>query len=416
MTVDELLKNRPVQAVILCGGLGTRLRPYTDRMPKPMIPCNGKPFLWYLLQQLHIQGIQRFVLLTGYLSEQIKDYFGHGCSWEWQIQYSQGPVEWGTGKRLWEAQNKLDNRFLLLYSDNFVPFPMDKILSFHEKHGLPLTFMVSQKSPGNIALDETGIVQKFDKNRSTEGLNYVEIGYMIVEKERTLDFYENPECSFTSIIRKMVAKQKISAWIQHDAYHSISDQERWKKAEEYLKLKKILLIDRDGVINRKAPQGEYISNWEKFEWIVESRKAMRELARDGFEYIIITNQAGVARGMVKMEEINRIHRNMIDIFREDGIRILDVYVCPHHWNEGCFCRKPSPGMLLQASREHLFRLDKTIFIGDDSRDCQTAWNAGCRSIFLGDSCELTKLEKTQQPDYVTSSLMDSLDFIREFFK
>ena len=69
------------QAVILCGGLGTRLRPYTNHMPKPLILCNGKPFLWHLLHQLHEQGIKRFVLLTGYLVEKIENYFGYGSYW-----------------------------------------------------------------------------------------------------------------------------------------------------------------------------------------------------------------------------------------------------------------------------------------------------------------------------------------------
>ena len=115
--------NKPEQAVILCGGLGTRLRHHTDHLPKPMIPCNGKPFLWYLLQQMEEQGIHRFILLTGYLAEKIEQYFEEGSKWGWEIQYSQGPAEWGTGKRIWEAKEKLDERFLLLYSDNFVHFP-----------------------------------------------------------------------------------------------------------------------------------------------------------------------------------------------------------------------------------------------------------------------------------------------------
>ena len=155
---------------------------------------------------------------------------------------------------------------------------MDMVLELHEKNSLPISFMVSPKSPGNIALDETGTVQKYDNNRSTE-LGYVEIGYMIVEKEKTLEFFETPECSFSSILRKMAPQEQISAWVQHDAYHSISDPERWQKTEAYLKPKKILLIDRDGVINRKAPQGEYISRWEDFEWIPETREAMKQLAK-----------------------------------------------------------------------------------------------------------------------------------------
>jgi histidinol-phosphate phosphatase family protein len=405
--------NPPGQAVILCGGLGTRLRPYTEQMPKPMIPCNSKPFLWHLLQQVHEQGVKRFILLTGYLSKQIEDYFGDGRSWGWKIQYSQGPVEWDTGKRIWEAKEKLEDRFLLLYSDNFVPFPMRKVLTLHEKNMLPLTFMISQKSPGNISLDETGIVQKYDNNRSKE-LGYVEIGYMIVEKERTLKFFETPECSFSSILRKMAIQKQISAWIQHESYHSISDPERWKKTEHYLKPKKLLLIDRDGVINHKASQGEYISHWEDFEWIPETRDAMKKLALHGIGFIVISNQAGIAREMVDPNELERIHFNMCKELKKDGVEILDIYVCPHHWDEKCFCRKPNPGMLFQAGKDHSFRLDKTIFIGDDPRDCQTAERAGCKSIFVGHPSALKSLSFEEQPICASISLLDSVDNILKY--
>jgi histidinol-phosphate phosphatase family protein len=405
--------NKPEQAVILCGGLGTRLRPHTDHLPKPMIPCNGKPFLWYLLQQMEEQGIKRFILLTGYLAEKIEEYFKDGSEWGWDIQYSQGPAEWDTGKRIWEAKGKLNDRFLLLYSDNFVPFPMNKVLALHKINNPPLTFMVSPKSPGNIALEENGTVQKYDNGRSTD-LEYVEIGYMIVEKERTLEFFETPDCSFSSILRKMSALQQISAWVQHDAYHSISDPDRWKKTEDYLKPKKILLIDRDGVINRKAPQGEYITKWKDFEWIPETRVAMKQLARKGFKFIVISNQAGVARGMIELNELEGIHHNMKDELNKDGVDIMDIYACPHHWDEKCFCRKPNPGMLFQASHEHLFRLDKTMFIGDDPRDCQSAERAGCESIFVGINSELEQLSMIEQPLYSSVSLNEVVDEISAY--
>ena len=173
---------------------------------------------------------------------------------KWDIKYSEGPIDWDTGKRVWEAREKLDELFLLLYSDNFVPFPLDKVYALHKQNKKPLTFMVASKTPGNISLDKFGIVQQYDNKRFGLGLNYVEIGYMIVEKNQTLSFFDTPECSFSSILQKMAAKHQISAWVQHDSYHSISDPNRWQKAQEYLKPKKIILIDRDGVINKKAAQ------------------------------------------------------------------------------------------------------------------------------------------------------------------
>ena len=149
------------------------------------------------------------------------------------------------------------------------------------------------------------------------------------------------------------------------------------------------------MVNRKAPQGEYISRWEDFEWITETREAMKQLGKEGFQFIVISNQAGIARGMIDPSELERIHSHMKVDLKKDGLEILDIYVCPHHWDEGCFCRKPNPGMLFQASNDHLFRLDKTFFIGDDPRDCKTAERAGCNSIFVGENSELEKLLKIE---------------------
>jgi D-glycero-D-manno-heptose 1,7-bisphosphate phosphatase len=407
--------NKPKQVVVLCGGLGTRLRPHTDHIPKPMIPCNEKPFLLYLLQQMSDQGLKEFVLLTGYLGENIENYFGDGSQWGWSIQYSNGPIAWDTGKRIWEARLKLDDRFLLLYSDNFVPFSLEKVFALHKKNQTALTFMVSPKHPGNIALFKSGIVEKYDNNRSNNILDFVEIGYMIIEKDKTLDFYKSPECSFSLILEKMVASSEVSAWIQNDNYHSISDPKRWSVTEKYLSLKKIILIDRDGIINKKAQKGEYISSWSEFEWVSDTRAAMKLLAKKGFKFIVVTNQAGIARRMVNLNELDRIHSKMKKELLNDGIEILDIYVCPHHWNEGCDCRKPQPGMFFKASNDWQFRLDQTLFIGDDYRDCQASNNAGCNSVLIGNISEVDKLLDHERPIYVNKRLSDCISNILDFF-
>jgi len=407
--------NKPEQAVILCGGLGTRLRPHTFILPKPMVECNQKPFLWYLMQQLHEQGIKRFLLLTGYLSEKIEEYFGDGDEFGWSVTYSNGPVEWDTAKRIWQANDLLEERFLLMYSDNIAQFPYERVWRKHLKNRLPLTFMVSPKFPGNISLDIDGIVDKYDNERSDDSLNFVEIGYMIVEKKPVFEQIDDHECSFSKVLRKMAARRMITGYLQQDGYYSISDPGRWRKAERYLYNKKIILIDRDGVINKKAPQGRYISHWKDFQWIEDTRVALKNLAEHGFKFVVISNQAGLNRGMIKQEDLDYIHQNMIQECKSEGIDILSVHVCPHHWDEGCDCRKPKPGMFYDASRKWLLRLDKTLFIGDSYSDCQAAYNAGCASIFVGNKNELVQLNKLAQPVSADEKLTNSVDAILEYF-
>ena len=158
-----------------------------------------------------------------------------------------------------------------------------------------------------------------------------------------------------------------------------------------------------------------ISSWNKFEWIPDTRIAMKALAQEGFKFIIISNQAGIARGMINLKELEKIHSNMREELLNDDIEILDIYICPHHWNQGCYCRKPSPGMLLKASRDWLLRLDKTLFIGDDYRDCQASYNAGCKSILVGDMSEMGKLLKQEKPIYATNNLKGCVSNILEFY-
>ena len=127
--------------------------------------------------------------------------------------------------------------------------------------------MVSEKKPGNIRLNENSIVLNYDRNRTDPNANYVEIGYMLVQKKIMLSFYKDPNCNFSSIIQTMSNKGLVSTFIQDDLYHSISDPIRWKKTEQYLSSKKIIFLDRDGVINLKAQKGEYVTRWEDFKII-----------------------------------------------------------------------------------------------------------------------------------------------------
>ena len=113
------------QAVILAGGRGTRLGTVTAQTPKPMISINNAPFLGYLLQQLSFQGIEKVVVLVGYLGDQIKKFCGDGREWGMQITCVESPIESETGWRLRDARHLLDPLFLLMYCDNY--WPMDLV-------------------------------------------------------------------------------------------------------------------------------------------------------------------------------------------------------------------------------------------------------------------------------------------------
>jgi histidinol-phosphate phosphatase family protein len=403
----------PEQAAILCGGLGNRLRPITDTLPKPMVPINGRPFLEYLLEQLKDQGVSKILLMTGYLGEQIQGYFGQGSKWGLDIHYSKGPVEWDTGRRLYEAKILLQDDFILMYSDNFVQVNLGKLTTFHEQSKRLISFVVQPKINANISLGEGGVVTAYDKTRSAKNLNFVELGFMVTNK-KIFDYYQEVDVSFSDILVKLVSQKQVCGMIVNDAYHSVSDPKRLELTREYLKPKKILLIDRDGVINEKAPRGEYIGEWSDFVFISGTIDGLKELSREGFEFIIISNQAGIGRGVLSAAAVKEINDRMKKYLEGQNIPVKGIYVCPHHWEDNCDCRKPAPGMLLQASKDFLFRLDKTFFIGDDVRDCQAAHNAGCKSIFLGEAVEVEKLSDNEAPRLIVKTFKSIIPFINNY--
>lgn len=408
--------NELKQAAILCGGLGTRLMPLTKDVPKPMVMINNRPFIVYLIDQLIDKGIENILLMTGYMGEKIIEYFSNGFYRNIEIKISSGPSEWLTGRRLIEARSLLEDRFLLLYCDNYVQVPIDKLKEFHFKHDGFLTLTLSSKKPGNVFISNDGKIIKYNKKRNIEDMEYVDVGYMIVERDEVLSRIVESNIDLSDIMTKLIDEGKVAGWIVKDQYHSIGDLKRLEITKEYLKEKRILFFDRDGVINKRPKRAEYIKSWSDFLWIENTVHAMEKLSKHGFSFIIISNQAGIARGIVTKNQIDSINTRMIQELNSRGIIVLDTYMCTHHWNDGCSCRKPEPGMFFQAARDHLVRLDRTFYIGDDPRDCIAAYNAGSKCIYIGKKNELEDLYHDQKPVIVIDKLTDSVDYIIENFR
>ena len=309
---------------------------------------------------------------------------------------------------------QLDVEFLLIYSDNFVQFNFHKLKKLHKELMTPISLLLAPKLKGNIKISENGRIQAYEKKRSDEGFNFVEIGYMLIKRDEILkdfpDYPNFPNFSFSVVLQKLAQQEKIAGLVVYDPYHSISDPERLALMVRYLKFKKILLIDRDGTINEKAPRGEYISNWEAFKWIPETRMAMKLLAEKEFRFIVITNQAGIARKMIDPKALEDIHRKMIYDLASAGIEVLNVYVCPDHWNDKSFMRKPAPGMFFEAAKEFYLRMDRCLYIGDDIRDCEAAANAGCGMVYLDDD-KTFKLKDAPNPFFMSKTLKDSVSYV-----
>lgn len=385
------------QAVILCGGRGERLRPLTDSLPKPLAPAAGRPFLWHLFEQLRDNGYHEVVLLTGYRGDMIADAFGDGADVGLRITYRHGPEEWQTARRLWDARALLDPHFLLLYGDNYATFQHPRVERIFREQGRMGCLTVHPRATrANVAVTDGGQVVAYDPSRSVAGLNAVEIGYSLFDSCIFGAFTDANE-SFSAVLERLAAAGQLSAFVQRDAYQSVSDLDRLAAADAYFTPKKILLVDRDGTINRKPERARYLADWSDWRFVPETLDALKRLAAAGWSFVVISNQAGVARGMVTAEQVWELDRRMKEALGREGVPILGSHYCFHHWDDHCLCRKPEPGMFHAASREYGVRLDRAWYLGDDPRDAVAAWRAGCRCAYIGPPEELEALAVEERP-------------------
>lgn len=389
------------QAVILAGGLGVRLRPLTYDVPKPMVLVNGKPFLEHLLELLKANGITEVVLLLGYLADKVLEYFGDGSEFGINIRYSIGKVSDSTGTRIKYAEPLLDNTFLLMYGDNYCPLDIDRLWGFHTIHNVLVTTTVyvnkdwkgEYGAENNVFVDNGGYVREYDKTRKSKLLNGVDIGFFLVEK-KVLSLMPDSDFSFEEkILPMLLARNQLAGYQTEHRYYYISNADSLKQAEEFLKPQRVIFLDRDGVINRDPPYDDYVKSWDEFVFTDGAIEALRLLGVKGYNIYIVTNQRGIARGVMSDNELSMIHAEMLCELRVNGIDIKQIYYCPHDIEDNCDCRKPKAGMLFKAASDHNIDLMRSYFIGDSDCDMEAGILAGCKFIRVTSSNNLLSVVK-----------------------
>lgn len=379
----------------MAGGRGTRLLPLTETRPKPMIEFHGKPFLEYIVQLLRDEGFERILMLLGYLPEVIVDHFGDGGRWGVSISYSITDTDALTVHRVRTAAPQLDDVFMLLYCDNYWPLKMDRVWDSFVKSGAEAQVTVYSNEDGytkdSVIVDEDGMVSVFDRSRSTPGLSGVEISYAIVPKRVIELFPEGDELFEQAVYPELAARRELAAYVSGHRYYSVGSHERLPLTAEFLARKPAVILDRDGVLNEKPDRATYVTGPDALVWLPGALDALRLLKDAGYRVLIASNQAGIARGVMTDGDLEAVHGKMQGEAEDAGGRIDAIYHCPHDWDEGCACRKPRPGMLFQAQREHHLDLTRTFFIGDDERDAEAAAAAGCRWALVTDTSPLLDL-------------------------
>jgi len=172
-----------------------------------------------------------------------------------------------------------------------------------------------------------------------------------------------------------------------------------------------VFLDRDGVINRKPPEGDYVTRWEDFHILPGVAEGIALLNRAAFLVIVVTNQRCVAKGLMSAAELEKMHERMTEVLGKAGAIVDGTFYCPHEIEPACDCRKPAPGMLLNAARLHGIDLPASWMIGDSDIDVEAGRNAGCKTVRLIPAAEALPGSRCHA-DVVAASLLEG---IRQIF-
>jgi len=427
-----------MKTVIMAGGKGKRAAEIASDIPKPMIQICGKPILEYQIDCLKRNNLTDIILVIGHLGDHIKNYFCDGSSFGCNITYYEETQALGTAGALYKIKD-LSEDFLLLNGDVILDMDFTRMIEFHKKKNAHVTLAVHPNShPFDSALiicnndnQVTGWLNKEDERKWYK--NLVNAGVHIL----TLDFLENcPQSKEKVDLDRDLLKPNIScggifAYSTPEYIKDMGTPERYAQVTSDIKKgivrgknlsekQKCIFLDRDGTINQ---YDEFVKKPENFKLIEGTSEAVKIFNNLGFLVIIITNQPVIARGEVDFETLDLIHMKMETDLGKEGAYLDDIYYCPHHPDKGfegerpeykmnCECRKPKPGMILEASKKYNIDLSASYMAGDHNRDIQCAVNAGCKAVFLTNG-EGKKEDIIAEDFLVFSSLIEYAKYISE---
>jgi D-glycero-D-manno-heptose 1,7-bisphosphate phosphatase len=361
-------------AVILAGGRGERMLPITEFLPKALVPFLGIPMLKLQITQLERLGIQKIVILTGHFGEDIQSYI-NSQTFKIDIICIQSEPNLEPGERLARSLSSFSNEFLLLYCDNFIPD--DEMVLSQINSDSEVSMVLQLRDSGNIQLRDNLACVYIQKDRDSNN-PYVELGYISIRSENFKSILmENLDLNLS--FKTFSERHKMSYSILDSDYQSISDFQRYIQQGLH---GKIIILDRDGILNKKMAPRQYLKSFSELSYEMQYIKIFETLGGLGYNFVVASNQPGVATGEVSEDFLNNLHRKMTNDLREYGVNLLAFYVCKHHWDDNCSCRKPKPGLLNQIAGEFALSASTTYFIGDEEKDLQAALSAGMQGVLF----------------------------------
>lgn len=404
------MRSAPINtAVILAGGLGTRLRELGLGVPKSLVPIGGKPLLWHQITCLRRDGIEHIVLVTGHRGDLVRDAVGDGRRFGVSVEYVQETVPLGTAGCFGELRDRLPGTFVVLYGDVLFDIDFHRFTRFHRAHTGRATLLVHPNDhPGDsdlIVVDDDGVVTTIvPKGSGRIGWhhNLVNAGVFVVDRELFADL---PRGRFLDLERDVlapqVARRQIRGYRSSEYAKDVGTARRYEAARRHEATglvaarslrhrQRAVFLDRDGTLNRHVG---LVSEPDQLEVTEQAFSALAALNESPYLAIVITNQPVVARNLCSVDGLDEIHRKLDTVLGAHGVFVDDLYYCPHHPDRGylgenpeykvaCGCRKPATALIERAARQYRINVSESWFVGDTTSDVQTGHNAGTRTILL----------------------------------
>lgn len=432
------------QAVILCGGKGTRLGEQFSHIPKPLVPVDGIPLLDRILEVAVRSGVERVILAAGHLGEQISARYASHNPWRIEIHTHIEEKPLGTAGCLLEIAPLLDENFLLLYGDVFLDFDLADLVAQHEAEWPIATILVRQSDhPKDSDLVEihsesdqvTAFLPKATRDPDGVYRNCANAAVYACSR-KMLDCIKKDQSSdiATNVFPTVLAAGgEIRAhWLEETGYvKDMGTPARLLEVERYWRRKllavaarlspakiRAVILDRDGVILRdKGPSIDP----EHIEFMPQALEGLANFSAQNLICLVATNQPWIARGNLTVEQLDATHKRMKEQIEAAGGELRDIVYSPFHpethHDEGIVemrraseCRKPRPGMLFELMERHGISPAETVMIGDSKADILAARNAGTRAILIGsDAAALA-----ENPDATCTNLAAAAEQVKQW--